>query len=88
MTSIIQLNEYHYVAMVKEQEMRYAMTTILNLEMDAIQIDRKLRIHGYALEETRQQKTCDNTVILALDGIEIMKLYLSYEYQDEMIVRE
>ena len=66
--------------------MKHAMTTILNLEMDAIQIDHRLKIHGFVLEEIQQQKMCDNTAIQVLDGIEIMKLYLSYEYQDEMIV--
>ena len=50
MTSIIQLNEYLNEEMVKEQVMRHVMTAILNLEMDAIQIDHKLKIHGYALE--------------------------------------
>ena len=72
--------------MVKEQAMRHAMTTILYLMMDAIQIEHRLKIHGCALEEIQQQKTCDNTVTQVLGGIEIMKLYLSYEYQDEMIV--
>ena len=50
MALTIQLSEHHYVEMVKEQVMRYVMTTIPYLVMDAIQIDRKLRIHGYALE--------------------------------------
>ena len=72
--------------MVKEQAMRHAMTTILYLMMDAIQIEHRSKIHGCALEEIQQQKMCDNTVIQVLGGIEIMKLHLSYEYQDEMIV--
>ena len=74
--------------MEKEQEMRHAMTTIPYLMMGAIQIEHKLKIHGCALEEMQQRKTCDNTVTQVLDGIGMMKLFLSYVYRDEMIVRE
>ena len=50
MTQTIQRNEYLDEEMVKEQVMRHEMTIILDLMMDEIQIEHKLKIHGYALE--------------------------------------
>ena len=36
--------------MARDQEMKYEMTIILNLKMGAIQIEHKLKCHGYVLE--------------------------------------
>ena len=64
------------------------MTIIHYQTMDEIHNEHKSRIHGYVLVAIKQPKTCENTVILIVDCIEIAKLHLKYAYQDEMIVKE
>ena len=58
--------------MVKDQEMRLAMTTILRLMMGAIQIEHKLKCHGYDQEAPLLQKMNEHFAILQLGGIQIM----------------
>ena len=67
----IKITEKVDVGMVKEQAMRHEMTIILNLVMDAIQTEQKLKIHGCALAGQIPRKTNEHFAILQLGGIQI-----------------
>ena len=69
MTSTIQLNEYIIEVMVRDLLMKYVMMATHYQMMDEIQIELKLRIHGYALEEVKLHKT-----VVASDILDTMKI--------------
>ena len=69
MTSTIQLNEYIIEVMVRDLLMKYVMMATHYQMMDEIQIELKLRIHGYALEEVKPHKT-----VVASDILDTMKI--------------
>ena len=50
MTSVIQHNEYLNEEMVKGQVMKCVMTATQYQTMDELQIECKLKTHGYVLE--------------------------------------
>ena len=78
MTLNIPHNEYQDEEMVKEQVMKNVTMIILEMGMDEMKIDCKLKIHGCAMEELRQQEMYVNTVMLLLVGIQTTKLFLKY----------
>ena len=52
-----------------------------------MKIEHRLKTHGCAMEELRQQEMNVNIEILLLAGIQMMNLFLNHVYQYEEMVR-